>query len=148
MLLPPTGACSSRAEIGGVSVSAGSSSPCRGSPPCVGQVHDPCTDPLQATTGPAHGARTVRRTSACNPAPAPAPGGRPRIDYPGLYTAASQSRVGATWLQVDAVDPAGPPVVSESLGPAWGYHVDDVNPALGNLVADVAAAEATYSVRH
>jgi hypothetical protein len=32
--------------------------------------------------------------------------------------------------------------VSATRGPTWGYHADDVNLALGNLVADVAAEEA------
>lgn len=72
----------------------------------------------------------------------------PWVIYPDLYTAACHSSGGATWLQVDTVDPAGRPVVSERLGPAWGYHVDDINLALGNLVEDVAAAEHTYTARH
>ncbi len=71
----------------------------------------------------------------------------PWVTYPGLYSATCRSSGGATWLQVDTVDPAGRPVVSEPLGPAWGYHLDDVNLALGNLVHDVAAAETTYA-RH
>jgi len=36
------------------------------------------------------------------------------------------------------------PVVTEKDGPDWGYHDYDVNLALGNLVADVAAAEAAW----
>jgi hypothetical protein len=36
------------------------------------------------------------------------------------------------------------PLVKASLGAIWGYHVDDVNVALGNLVADVAREEAAY----
>jgi hypothetical protein len=39
------------------------------------------------------------------------------------------------------------PVVTEQEGPAWGYHPDDVNLALGNLVADAAAAEAAWERR-
>jgi hypothetical protein len=39
-------------------------------------------------------------------------------------------------------------VVTEQLGPNWGYHVDDVNLALGNLVPDVAAAEASWWHAH
>ena len=42
---------------------------------------------------------------------------------------------------MDQLTSGGRPVVSESLGPDWGYHVDDVNLALGDLVADVRAAE-------
>ena len=36
-------------------------------------------------------------------------------------------------------------VLTESDGPDWGYHDADVNVALGNLVADVAGAEASWS---
>jgi hypothetical protein len=69
----------------------------------------------------------------------------PWVTYPGLYTATCQSAGGATWLQVSPTKQVGGrPVVSESLGPAWGYHLEDVNLALGNLVADVAAQESAY----
>ena len=30
------------------------------------------------------------------------------------------------------------------LGPRWGYHLDDVNLALGNLIADVGHEEAAF----
>ena len=36
------------------------------------------------------------------------------------------------------------PRVSATLGPTWGYHEDDVNLALGNLVVDVSQEEAAY----
>jgi hypothetical protein len=36
-------------------------------------------------------------------------------------------------------------VVTEVDGADWGYHPYDVNLALGNLVADTAAAEAAWS---
>ena len=36
------------------------------------------------------------------------------------------------------------PTVSATLGPEWGYHLDDVNLALGNLVTDVGSEEAAY----
>jgi hypothetical protein len=29
-------------------------------------------------------------------------------------------------------------------GPSWGYHVDDMNLALGNLILDVAYEEDSY----
>ena len=35
-------------------------------------------------------------------------------------------------------------MVSERLGPTWGYHLDDVNLALGNLVDDVRRQVAAY----
>lgn len=78
--------------------------------------------------------------------PAPAGTGTPWVTYPGLYTASCESAGGATWLQVNHAATAGDkrPVVSESLGPLWGYHVDDVQLALGNLVDDVKAEEAAF----
>ena len=82
-------------------------------------------------------------------ATAPVPGlkvATPWVFFPGLYTARCESRDGATWLQVTstavAQDPR--PLVTAVLGPAWGYHLDDVNLALGNLVPDVAREEAAY----
>jgi hypothetical protein len=80
-------------------------------------------------------------------APPPPAVSTPWVSYPDLYTARCQSAGGATWLQVTGA--AGPrdnrPEVTQTLGPNWGYHLDDVNLALGNLVADVATAEAAYA---
>ena len=39
-------------------------------------------------------------------------------------------------------------MVSETLGPAWGYHLNDINLALGNLVGDMARQEQSYAARH
>ncbi len=71
----------------------------------------------------------------------------PYVTYPHLYSAACQSAGGATWLQVTtlAQTVGSRPVVSEPLGPAWGYHLDDINLALDNLVDDVRAAEDAYT---
>jgi hypothetical protein len=71
----------------------------------------------------------------------------PWVEYPGLYEARCETAGGATWLQVTKVTGSADrrPVVTEEDGPDWGYHVDDVNLALGNLVADVAAAESSWS---
>jgi len=45
----------------------------------------------------------------------------------------------------DLRTPSDPrPRVSETLGPTWGFHLDDVNLALGNLVSDVRAQEQAY----
>ncbi len=68
------------------------------------------------------------------------------VAFPGLYTAHCASQDGATWLQVTPTKVPGDPrpLVAASLGPDWGYHPDDVNLALGNLVADVADEEAAY----
>jgi hypothetical protein len=73
----------------------------------------------------------------------------PWVSYPGRYLARCRHAGGATWLQVrPTTTPSGRrPTVTEQAGPEWGYHTDDVNLALGNLVADVAAAERTWSAR-
>jgi len=80
--------------------------------------------------------------------PASPPVTTPWVTYPDLYSAACRSAGGATWLQVNDLSVAGRPVVSELLGAAWGYHVDDINLTLGNLVGDVAASEAAYTSQH
>ena len=69
----------------------------------------------------------------------------PWVSFPGLYTARCETIGGATTLQVTPTGVPGDlrPTVTDSLGPTWGYHVDDVNLALGNLVADVAREEGT-----
>jgi len=69
----------------------------------------------------------------------------PWATFPDLYTGRCQSTGGATWLQVDRVQTPGDArqSVSQTLGPTWGLHIDDINLALGNLVAlvqDQAAA--------
>jgi Protein of unknown function (DUF3089) len=73
----------------------------------------------------------------------------PWVTFPGLYSATCEHTGDATWLQVTTATSSGNrPLVTESLGPAWGYHADDINLALGNLVGDVSAAEATYTASH
>jgi hypothetical protein len=77
----------------------------------------------------------------------PAPdAGTSWLEFPGEYQASCQHANGTTWLQVAKAAGSSDrrPVVTEVLGPDWGYHEDDTNLALGNLVADVAAAEATW----
>jgi hypothetical protein len=74
--------------------------------------------------------------------------GEPWVTYPGLYTGACQSTGGATWLQIDAHAGDSRPVVTPTLGPTWGLHLDDVNLALGNLVNDVTAEEMAYEAHH
>jgi len=84
------------------------------------------------------------RTSQ-EPLPAPAVT-TPWVTFPALYTAACEHTGGATWLDVrDVAAPGDPrPVVAETLGPQWGYHAEDVNLTLDDLVADVLAQETTY----
>ena len=69
----------------------------------------------------------------------------PWVSYPDLYSAVCRHADGATWLQIRTLTVAGRPVITESLGPAWGYHPDDINLVLGNLVNDVKAEEAAYA---
>jgi len=71
----------------------------------------------------------------------------PWVAYPGLYTAHCESSGGADWLQVDTTNTAGDqrPVVSQSIGAAWGLHLYDVNIALGNLVDLVRQQTAAFS---
>jgi Protein of unknown function (DUF3089) len=70
----------------------------------------------------------------------------PWVTFPGLYTAQCRQSGGASWLQVTATPAAADPrpTVSASLGPTWGYHLDDVNLTLGDLVIDVGLQEAAY----
>jgi Protein of unknown function (DUF3089) len=80
---------------------------------------------------------------------APVPGVKvstPWVAFPGLYTARCESQGGATWLQVTPTAlPQDPrPLVTAVLGPDWGFHLDDVNLALGDLVSDVAREEAAF----
>jgi hypothetical protein len=70
------------------------------------------------------------------------------VTYPGLYSASCQHAGAATWLNVGTVDVAGRPVVTQALGPTWGYHLVDINLTLGNLVDDVRGQESAYSAHH
>ena len=96
-----------------------------------------CVNPASLAGGPAVPLTPYFRTGG---------GSTPWVTYPGLYTAACQSSAGATWLQVNTTRAPGDrrPVVSASLGPLWGYHLNDVDLPLGNLVSDVTALEAAY----
>lgn len=80
----------------------------------------------------------------------PPPAVRTRwVSYPGLYAVSCRSAGGATWLWVHDVAVHGDarPVVSEALGPDWGFHLEDVNLALGNLIDDVRHQEQAYLSR-
>lgn len=76
--------------------------------------------------------------------PPPPPLTTPWVTYPDLYSASCEHAGNATWLNVATTDVAGRPVVTQALGPTWGYHQDDINLALGNLVRDVEAQESAY----
>ena len=64
-----------------------------------------------------------------------------------MYSAQCESADGATWLQVTHSAPAGEvrPLPAEPLGPTLGYHLDDINVSVGNLVNDVRGEEAAYN---
>jgi hypothetical protein len=85
------------------------------------------------------------------------PARTPWVTYPGLYSASCRQGGGASWLQVTSL--AGTsharPVVNEDkvgtaidTGPSWGYHGYEYGLALGNLIQDVAGAEAAWEARH
>ncbi len=81
--------------------------------------------------------------------PAPRPPATPWVAFPGQYTARCRTAGGATWLDVtpDSGATDHRPVVTPSLGPAWGLHRVDVNLALGNLVGLVHQQAASYARR-
>jgi hypothetical protein len=72
------------------------------------------------------------------------------VIYPRMYSASCQSRGGATWLEVRKIASGLDirPHLTEALGPAWGYHLVDINLALGNLIADVRGEESAYQAQH
>jgi hypothetical protein len=106
-----------------------------------------CTNPA-ALGG---GAATLDPLFLTATMPPPAPSvATPWVSYPGLYTAQCRDEGGASWLQVNSEPSAGDarPVVAESLGPQWGYHLEDINLTLGNLLADVSLQERAYTAIH
>jgi hypothetical protein len=72
------------------------------------------------------------------------------VGYPDLYSGSCDSAGGATWLQVTRISTPGDsrPTITEPLGPTWGYHLDDINLTVGNLIHDVAGEESAWSVAH
>jgi hypothetical protein len=106
-----------------------------------------CVNP--AALGGGTGALTPWFITATEPAPAPSVT-TPWVIYPNLYTAACKDAGGASWLQVNDIAASGDtrPVVTEPLGPTWGYHLDDINLASGNLVNDVRVEEVAYTAAH
>jgi len=71
----------------------------------------------------------------------------PWASYPDLYTGRCESSGGATWLQIDRTVIPGDtrPSVSQTLGPTWGLHLEDINLAVGNLVSLVKDQAAAYA---
>jgi hypothetical protein len=53
-----------------------------------------------------------------------------------------------SWLQVSKVYQIDPRLqLQQELGPDWGYHVYDINLALGNLIQDVISQEKAYCAK-
>lgn len=102
-----------------------------------------CVNPVTFSTGVGN-LQPFFRAAASQPSGARV--ATPWVTFPGLYTAQCKQSAGATWLQVTATPaPSDPrPTVAASLGPLWGYHLDDVNLGLGNLVNDVGREEASF----
>jgi hypothetical protein len=78
--------------------------------------------------------------------PAPAVN-TPWLYYPKQSTGTCETEDGASWLQVTPIAASDDtrPLVKEIAGPTRGYHFQDINLSLGNLVNDVHAAEFPYS---
>jgi hypothetical protein len=74
----------------------------------------------------------------------------PWVTQPNLYSSQCHYQNGTSWVQVNAPIVTGDPrpVVSETLGPAWGLHLDDVNLFLGNLVGVVGTQSRVYLRTH
>ncbi len=105
-----------------------------------------CVNP--ALTVQSEGSGALLRYESTTPLPgftAP-PGPTPWVSMPGQYTGECKHVSGASWLQLTYVGPSGDmrEKVGEPIGPLWGTHLQDVNVALGNLVAMTAAQSATY----
>jgi hypothetical protein len=66
----------------------------------------------------------------------------PWLRPPGRYTARCSTSGGASFLKVDSLDGARVPTPTPDA--TWGYHLGDVNLALGNLTSLVAKQSAAY----
>jgi hypothetical protein len=83
--------------------------------------------------------------------PVPNANPTPWVAYPGRYRASCEDEDGATWLEVTKATgntDHRPTPVSEDDGSQYGYHVFDFPLAEGNLLADVGAAEHTWTKEH
>ncbi|HEX4217481.1 MAG TPA: hypothetical protein VHZ02_03880, partial [Acidimicrobiales bacterium] len=71
----------------------------------------------------------------------------PWVEPLDQYSAHCQYTGGISWLQVNVIPHAGDtrPVVTQTLGPTWGLHLDDVNLSLGNLVSLVKSQAKAYA---
>jgi hypothetical protein len=69
----------------------------------------------------------------------------PWLRPPGRYDAKCSTAGGASFLKVDSLDGARTPTPTPDA--TWGYHLGDVNLALGNLTTLVAKQGARYARR-
>jgi hypothetical protein len=74
----------------------------------------------------------------------------PWVTYPAEYESSCRQAGNATWLQLEKIVPAtdARPTVAETLGANWGYHLDDMNLPMDDLVRDVRTQELAYSATH
>lgn len=105
-------------------------------------VHVVCTNPADLGGNSTAGLVPLFLTEGSLPTP--------YVDYPNLYGASCKSKGNATWLNVTKVSGSSDtrPIVTEPLGPTWGYHGDDVNLPFGNLLLDTTAAEAAWLLKN
>jgi Protein of unknown function (DUF3089) len=68
----------------------------------------------------------------------------PWVALPARYRARCRNEGGASWLHVTAVPGDPRPAVSQTLGPAWGLHLYDMNLPLGDLVEVVRRQASAY----
>ena len=70
----------------------------------------------------------------------------PWVTYPGLYTGTCESSGGANWLQVNVRRQAGDtrPVITQTLGDAWGLHLYDFNIDLARIHRSDGVLEGTH----
>jgi hypothetical protein len=74
----------------------------------------------------------------------------PWVESLDQYSSHCQYTGGISWLQVNVIPHQGDtrPVVTQSLGPTWGLHLDDVNLSLGNLTSLVISQAKAYTQAH
>jgi Protein of unknown function (DUF3089) len=73
----------------------------------------------------------------------------PWVAAPAQYSAQCKNTNGASWLQLSLVNSNDQrEQLKETLGPLWGTHLDDVNVAMGNLVAEVGLRAVSYQIHH
>lgn len=70
----------------------------------------------------------------------------PWVNMKGEYRTQCRSGDGANWLQADRSGGTADkrPAFGEPLGPTWGFHIPDINIALGNLVPLVGRQSAAW----